>query len=108
MNKPFSLNTVKVAAFITITLLFIYVILPKNNESKVSQEYLPYPLSIKGLSSEAKNENGTLISKIKAETIKIKPRKFFLFSIKSLNEALLTKVKVDYLCIRRSITEKIS
>jgi hypothetical protein len=71
------------------------VYLPENNENKISQEIFSYPLSIKGFSSEVKNDNGTVISKIKADTIKIKPRKFFVFRIKSLNEALLRNVKLD-------------
>ncbi len=41
------------------------------------------------------HDKGVLITKGKADEFKIAPRKFLVFSIKSINEALLTNVKVD-------------
>ncbi len=39
--------------------------------------------------------NGRLVARIDAEEFKIRPRRFFVFQIKSLNEAIITNAKMD-------------
>jgi hypothetical protein len=66
----------------------------ERKESTISPKSSNKPLLINGLSYKVYN-NGMLVSKMQAEVFKIKPRRFFIFNIKSINEAILTNVKID-------------
>jgi len=57
-----------------------------------------------GVSSKV-YDNGVLVSKMEAEMFKIRPRKFFLFNIKSVNEAILTNVKLDIYIKNKGLKE---
>lgn len=75
-------------------LLIVLVFLPERKGSNtLPQSYNP-PLSINGLSYKVYN-NGMLVSKMEADAFKIRPRKFFIFNIKPINEVILTNVKLD-------------
>ncbi len=47
-------------------------------------------------------KDGRLVARIEAEEFKIRPRRFFVFQIKSLNEAIITNAKMD-LFFRRGV-----
>jgi hypothetical protein len=51
-------------------------------------------LFIKGLRYKT-YENGSLVARVEAQEFKIIPRRFFVFHIKSLNEAVITNAKMD-------------
>jgi hypothetical protein len=55
-----------------------------------------YPLSIKGISSSTYDNNGRLLMQIKADEIKVNPRRFFVFNIKSINEVTITNIKAAF------------
>jgi hypothetical protein len=101
MKKFLSVRTAKVLILIIVVLLFMYGFLPEKNENKISKQTFIHPLLIKGFSSEVKDDNGELISNIAADMIKIRPRKFFVFSIKSVSEAFLTNVKADLFVLEK-------
>ncbi|OGW50638.1 MAG: hypothetical protein A2Z50_03325 [Nitrospirae bacterium RBG_19FT_COMBO_42_15] len=60
------------------------------------KEGISYPLSIKGISSSSYDSNGRLLMQIKADEIKVNPRRFFVFNIKSINEVTITNVKAAF------------
>jgi hypothetical protein len=60
----------------------------------LKEETSPYLMAMEGLSYSA-YDGDRLIAKIKADDFKINPRKFFVFNVKSLNEATLTNAKLE-------------
>jgi hypothetical protein len=87
-------SAVKIISILALGLLVVWAFLPEKKRSNtLPQSYNP-PLLINGLSYKAYN-NGILVSKMEAEEFKIRPRKFFIFNIKSVNEAILTNVKLN-------------
>jgi hypothetical protein len=53
----------------------------------------PYPIDIKGINHTIYEDN-RLVAQIKADEIKINPRKFYIFNISTLNE--LTVINADF------------
>lgn len=70
------------------------MLLPEKKKTNTLPQSFNPPLLIDGLSYKVYN-NGTLVSKMEADEFKISPRKFFIFNIKSVNEAILKNVKMD-------------
>jgi hypothetical protein len=60
-----------------------------NTEKKPT----PYPLQIKGFVYSSFNDRGP-VYRIKADELKINPRKFFVFNIRSLNEVTLENAEI--------------
>ena len=62
--------------------------LPKPHQTSTS------PIIIEGFSHAIYHE-GNLVSKIEADQFRISPRKFFIFRVKSVNEALIKKLRIS-------------
>ncbi|TAL71292.1 MAG: hypothetical protein EPN88_05765, partial [Bacteroidetes bacterium] len=87
-------SVVKIIFIFALGLLIVWAFLPEKKRSNtLPQSYNP-PLVMDGLSYKVYND-GILVSKMEAEEFKIRPRKFFIFNIKSVNEAILINVKLN-------------
>lgn len=87
-------SAVKIIFIFALGLFIVWMLLPEKKKTNTSPPPYNPPLLINGLSYKAYN-NGILVSKMEAEEFKIRPRKFFIFNIKSVNEAILTNVKLN-------------
>lgn len=79
--------------------VLIWGVLQKKGALKPAEgikDGIIYPLSIKGISSSSYDNNGRLLMQIKADEIKVNPRRFFVFNIKSINEITITNIKAAF------------
>ena len=58
------------------------------------QKQASHPLKITGIDYQAWN-SGQILVKVRAETLEIRPRKFWAFNIRPFNEAVLTKAAIE-------------
>lgn len=97
-------SAVKIILILALGLLIVWAFLPEGKKTNTSPQSYNPPLLINGLSCKVYN-NGILVSKMEAEEFKIRPRKFFIFNIKSVNEAILKNVKLNVYTKNKELKE---
>jgi len=97
-------SAVKIISIFALGLFIVWMLLPGKKKTNISPQSYNPPLLINGLSHKVYN-NGILVSKMEAEEFKIRPRKFFIFNIKSVNEAILTNVKLNMYIKNKELKE---
>ncbi len=56
--------------------------------------FRPYPIAVKGLSTSRVDGN-RLLSHLKADEFKVRPRKYFIFNVRPFNEVIFSNVKFE-------------
>ncbi|CAN2043856.1 DUF4403 family protein [Candidatus Magnetomoraceae bacterium gMMP-1] len=79
--------------------LVAWISIPKEElfnslSTEFKTDKISYPLRITGFIASKYEKNG-LISRIKADELKLNPRKIFIFNIKSINELTLNNAEID-------------
>jgi hypothetical protein len=94
--SPFVKMVSLLVAVISIEVLFLEAMQRKDSPQipELSTQDSAYPVVIKGLRSES-HRNGTIASKLKADLLKVTPRKFFIFNIRPFNELNLNNAVVE-------------
>lgn len=95
-SKIVELGTIFFASVIVLSLGFIIWEIDQRKEPHAlhkSERLSPYPIKIKKL-LHVSYENNRLAAKIEADEFKVNPRKFWIFNVKSLNEATFYNVRL--------------
>ncbi len=96
-SKIVELGTVFFASVIVLSLGFIIWEIDQRKEPHAlhkSERLSPYPIKIEKL-LHAVYKNNRLTAKIEADEFKVNPRKFWIFNVKSLNEATFYNVRLE-------------
>ncbi len=99
MTRSFIIKILLILVLCLASGALIWSLVQKKGAHKPAERMedgISYPLSIKGISSSSYDSNGRLLMQIKADEIKVKPRRFFVFNIKSINEVTITNVKAAF------------
>ncbi|MBW2636790.1 MAG: hypothetical protein JRC86_04585, partial [Deltaproteobacteria bacterium] len=67
---------------------------PAYDSNHTEKKPTPYPLQIKGFVYSSCNDRGP-VYRIKADELKINPRKYFIFNIRSFNEVTLKNAEAE-------------
>lgn len=87
-----------VVLFLGIIVWAVAQIKEPSHLGSLEESRSPFPIYIKGLSSN-KYEGNRLVARIKADEFKINPRRFFVFNIRPFDEVTLTNVRLEvHLC----------